>query len=225
LCYSTNYIANIAYSYNLIDTAGRIIKSFLNKYLWEYDVQRGTAIFDENLFFRFNNNIFKKEIYSDTIFVFKDLDFKPYKVIKHGEKLLTTKARSDFDPRYLKENYISQKNLFEFGDYIYYEFITGSAEIYGLLGSKKNNYQALVNPEQGFINDLDGGPNIWPKTIKDDNTIISWINAYELKKHVASDVFKNSTPKYPEKKKQLERLANKLKETDNPVIMMVRLKK
>ena len=32
-------------------------------------------------------------------------------------------------------------------------------------------------------------------------------------------------PKYPEKKKELEKLANSLKETDNQILMIVRLKK
>jgi len=36
--------------------------------------------------------------------------------------------------------------------------------------------------------------------------------------------FKNSTPKYPEKKKELATLADSLKETDNPVLIMLRLK-
>ena len=31
-------------------------------------------------------------------------------------------------------------------------------------------------------------------------------------------------PKYPEKKKQLEKLANSLNENDNPVLMLVKLK-
>ena len=55
--------------------------------------------------------------------------------------------------------------------------------------------------------------------------LISWIDTIKVKAHVASEAFKNSTPKYPEKKKELEKLANSLKETDNPVLMLVRLKK
>ncbi|MBK7479971.1 MAG: hypothetical protein IPI69_09835 [Bacteroidales bacterium] len=84
--------------------------------------------------------------------------------------------------------------------------------------------QVLFKPEEGIINDLDGGVNILPLTIKDDNTIIGWVDAIKLKAHVASETFKNSSPKYPEKKKKLEKLAGSLKETDNPVLMMVRLK-
>ena len=84
--------------------------------------------------------------------------------------------------------------------------------------------QVLFKPEEGIINDLDGGVNILPLTIKDDNTIIGWVDAIKLKAHVASETFKNSSPKYPEKKKELEKLASGLKETDNPVLVMVRLK-
>jgi hypothetical protein len=42
---------------------------------------------------------------------------------------------------------------------------------------------------------------------------------------VTGNEFKNSSTKYPEKNKELEKLANSLKETDNPLLMMVRLKK
>ena len=46
----------------------------------------------------------------------------------------------------------------------------------------------------------------------------------QLKAHVASDAFIKSTPKFPGKKKELEELANSLKDTDNPVLIMIKLK-
>jgi hypothetical protein len=129
----------------------------------------------------------------------------------------------------LAKNYITPRNFFEFGDYVYYEFTYKSdfpnTLRYSFIGSKKGNFQILIKPEDGIINDLDGGTNILPLTIKDDNTIIGWVDAPELKTHVASEEFKNSKPKYPEKKKEIEKLANSLKETDNPVLVLVRLKK
>jgi hypothetical protein len=112
---------------------------------------------------------------------------------------------------------------------IYYafieKFVLGDVRIYGYLGSKKNNYQALFKLGEGLTNDLDGGSNIIPLTIKDDSTIITLVDALTLKKHITSEDFKNSTPKYPEKKKEFEKLATSLKETDNPVLVLVRLKK
>ena len=67
------------------------------------------------------------------------------------------------------------------------------------------------NPETYFI---DSG----------DEYLAGYIQPYELKIFIASNKFKNSTPKYPEKKKQLEQLANSLNENDNPVLMLVKLK-
>ncbi len=39
-----------------------------------------------------------------------------------------------------------------------------------------------------------------------------------------SEEFRNSKLVYPEKKKELEKIAYSLKETDNPVLVLVRLK-
>ena len=227
LCYSENHMGDIQNSYTLIDTTGRVIKYFPNKYPFKNHDAYGIS--GENLFYRFDNKLFKKEVYSDTIYLYDNENFTPHMVIQVGEKLITPKARTEFDGYYLAKNYIIPLNLFEFGDYVYYEFVYNYAPndilIFSFIGSKKNNFKAIFNTKQGITNDLDGGLNILPKTIKDDNTIIGWVDALKLKTHVASEAFKNSTPKYPEKKKELEKLAKSLKETDNPVLMMVKLKK
>ena len=228
LCYNMNQFANVENSYNLIDTSGRIIKNFTNKYRWEKAEGAATFVFQyENLFYRFNNKLFKKEVYSDTVFVFENKDFKPHLVIEVGKRLISQKTRSEYTTEQIRDNFITPINLFEFGEFIYYEFIVplnGHSEGLSYIGSKKNDFEALVDPEKDIINDLDGGPSIWPKTIKDDNTILSWIDASQLKAHVASDAFIKSTPKFPEKKKELEELANSLKDTDNPVLIMIKLK-
>lgn len=227
LCYSENSMGNIGNSYDLIDFNGMIIKSFPNKF--PLIIHDAHYIDNENLFYKFDRRLFKKEIYSDTVYVYENEDFKPHLVIQTGNKLITPKARSEFDRLYLGKNYISPLRLFEFGEFVFYEFIykielPDNILIYSYIGSKKSNYQALINGNQGIINDLDGGPNIFPRTIKDDNTIIALVDALQIKTHVVSETFKNSKPKYPEKMKELEKLANNLKETDNPVLMIVKLK-
>jgi hypothetical protein len=62
-------------------------------------------------------------------------------------------------------------------------------------------------------------------TVDGTEYMVSWINAFELKAHVDSEAFKNLTPKYLEKKKRLEQFANSLDENDNPVLILVKLKK
>lgn len=228
LCYGENHMGNIENSYMLLDTNGTVLKGFPNNY--PFKNHDAFVLRSENLFYKFNNQLFKKEAYSDTIYVYKEMVFKTHLVIEVGKKLITPDVRSMYNGMDIAKNYIQQLNLFEFGDYIYYDFIYRFALpdvllTYSFIGSKKNNFQALFNRSEGIINDLDGGPNILPRTVKDDNTIIALVDAVQLKSHVASETFKNSSPKYPEKKKELEKLANSLLETDNPILVLVKLRK
>ena len=228
LCYCENHMGNIENSYTLLDTNGLVIKSFTNRYPFKNHDAFGFP--RENIFYRFNNRLFKKEVYSDTIYAYENMAFKPHLVIEVGKKLITPDARSMYDGLDISRDFIQPLNLFEFGDYVYYDFVyrfvlPNDVIIYSYIGSKRNNYQALFNRSQGIFNDLDGGPNIVPRTTKDDNTIIALVDALELKTYISSEAFKKSTPKYPEKKIQLEKLVNNLKETDNPVLILVKTKK
>ncbi len=226
LCYCGNNSGTNENSFILTDSLGRILKGFPNK--CQFRQKSGFGFTHEILFYGSNNKVFKKELYSDTIYVFDNMNFKPHMIIEAGKRLVTPGVRSEADMFKIGANYIQPLNLMEFGDYVYYAFIykvvSGKSLIYGFIGSEKNNYQAVFNLEDGLINDLDGGPSIIPITTKDDNTIITLIDAITLKKHIASPHFKDSTPKYPEKKKELEKLAASLKETDNPILVLVRLK-
>ena len=58
-----------------------------------------------------------------------------------------------------------------------------------------------------------------------DEYIIGVVNAFQLKTKIASNEFNNSYPKYPDKKKELKKFTNSLKETDNQILVMVKLKK
>lgn len=228
LCYNQNPHGNIEDSYILIDTVGHVIKRYPNIYPWTRSVP--TLAFDcENIFYKYGPHLIKKEIYCDTLYAYRDKDFEPYATIeiKNGLRI-TPEIRSEVNWIYIIQNFVNPWKLLEFGDFIYYEFSlpqNGKAERMFFIGSKKKGIHALINPDQGLIDDLDAGPGFLPMTMKDDSTIIGCVEARQLKAHVASETFKNSKPLYPEKKKELEMLANKLKETDNPVLVLVRLKR
>ncbi len=210
----------------LLDDKGNVIKKFVKKYNYSNTVFPN-GFQEEFLMYEFNGNLYTKEIYSDTVFIFENDEFFPAFILDHGETTLSVEARERIvDEKTMKEvntQYSKEINLFEFSNYVYSEFLYHD-EGYGFIGSFDGEYKSFFNLEYGIINDIDNGPNIWFKSAKDNNTILSWINAFELKTHVASSEFKNSTPKYPEKKKALEQLANSLDENDNPVLMLVKLK-
>ena len=228
LCYSDNHLGKVENSFVLMDTTGKIIKNYPNIYPAIKGNKSAFGFVHENLFYSFNDRLFKKEVFSDTVFVFENMEFKPHVIIDVGERLMTQKARLEFDGFYLMKNFINPLNLFEFGDYIFYGFGYEAVPYevdkkYGFIGSLKNDFQTLIDLHQGLVDDLAGGPNLLPITVKDDYTVISLVDALKLKTYVESKEFKNSKPKYPEKKNDLEKLANSLKETDNPVLILLKL--
>jgi len=162
----------------------------------------------------FNNNLYYWNVYNDTVFaITPDLIWKATFLIGKGEYRL---PRKELNPHKLSQ-YMLIQTIFETNNYIMIRYYLADKHLFVII--EKNRWKSFVYnlnnySNKGIINDLDGGPDILPVTIKDDNTIVALIDALQLKKHVSSDAFINSTPKYPEKKKEL----------DNPVLILVRLK-
>jgi hypothetical protein len=226
LCYNANNMGDTETSFILMDTNGKIIKSFPNKYSWVRSSPT-LAFQHENIFYRYNNHLIKKEIYSDTLYVFNNKNFEPYSIINIGKLRITPEVRTKSDVKFISQNFINPVNLFEFDNYIYYEFLfprDDKFEILAFMGSKNGKLRVIFDPQKELINDIDGGPSIRPRTIWDDKTMITWIDAITLKTFVTSEKFKNYNPIYPEKKEKLISFANKIKETDNPILILVKLK-
>ena len=223
--YNRNVDGSVKNSFELINSNAEKISEHSNKYPY-VSKHCVNGFSNECIFYMFKDQLLSKEIYSDTIFYFDGQDFIPKYILDFGAKTMPSEIRSTNDIFGFLNNsskYVNQKNLFESYYYIFFEFYLNNRN-YCCICSKKDKSVFFINSEKGFINDIDGGPRISPKAIMNDNTIISWIYPYQLKSHVASEAFRNSKPKYPEKKKKLEELANSLDENDNPVLMLVNLK-
>ncbi len=232
LAYFFNPAENDTVNIQLMDANGTILKNYKNKFYFK----RGKFyIPGECLIYQFGNHLRLKEACSDTLFYMDGEQMIPEMILNSGDKQFTPEVRTkinremDLNPEKLAETInkiLIPTDLFETNNYLFYryrydDFSNSRALVY----NKSSDKLVEFNDTEGIINDWDGGPNIHLKMNKDDNTVLSWIDAYELKQYVESDAFKNSTPKYPEKKKQLEQLANSLDENDNPVLMLVKLKK
>lgn len=76
----------------------------------------------------------------------------------------------------------------------------------------------------GIYNDIDAGPRFFPTKQINDSTLLMWLKVDELKKHIESDDFKNTSPVYPGKKKQFEEMVRNLNFEDNGVLMFVTFK-
>ena len=83
------------------------------------------------------------------------------------------------------------------------------------------NYREVAWPE--FVNDLCGGLPFYPS----HHNAGEWIGVYnprDLLEKIESNEFNTSSVVLPEKKEELMRLLHVLKEDDNPVVLIIKLK-
>ena len=104
---------------------------------------------------------------------------------------------------------------------------------------KQKKYLGLLNPDNqeivfasridtsmgGFINDIDGGPGYFPtKRFNEDEWIVA-ISALDFHNLYQNGQFENADLIYPNANKTLNKMASKLNDDDNPVLMILKKKK
>lgn len=214
------------YEWVFLDTLGNIVSKkerAIPIYKSNYLTGGGTYFFDQKMNFWHN--------FKDTVYSFNsDLTYRPNFILAPGEYRLP-KSYVD-DPIKRLPEYIMFKQIFETKKYliIRYGFYKGKN---GIIIIDKKDYKSYTSyltsdNDGGITNDLDGGIKFMPVSynVEDGREyLMGLMDPFQLKAHANSNEFKSSTPKYTEKKKEFEKLANTLKETDNPVLLRVRLKK
>ncbi len=83
-----------------------------------------------------------------------------------------------------------------------------------------------VTRKWGLMNDLDGGLSFWPTYYNHSkNELVQVLETYEMKELLTEEYFAAHPAKDPEAHARLRALVENLKETDNPVIVVAKLKK
>jgi hypothetical protein len=216
----------------LINLNNTVKQKYRNYDLIEF---QGSRVFNGSpRFYKFNGSVFFKEQFNDTLFSLN----KKYELIPRYSfnlgNLGVTKAERGKHPT-INSDYLFIFDIFQTERYLFLNISRQSKNPSSVFGIFNKEIDELVfskptdtdnsNNKSGIFNDIDAGPRFSPKRMVNDFTLASTITAKQLKDHVASDYFKNSKPRYPEKKKQLEDLAKSITEFDNPILMMVTFKK
>jgi len=221
------------YEWIAVDTSGNIVKK----------KERTVPGFVTNHFvlgysFKFDNTLSFYNDYTDTVFsILPDLTQVPSFIIAPGKHRLpksTTSSLEEFS------TYMQLQQIFETNHFIiiryYYSFpvskfafvLTDKKSHKSFLTFLESDGDYIIEYSGGIKNDFDGGPAFLPRNyfmMNGREYMVGFINPYMIIGHVKSDKFKNSTARYPEKKIEIEKLANTLKETDNPILVLARLKK
>jgi hypothetical protein len=178
----------------------------------------------------FNNIFYYWNQINDTIFKIEKDKYKPAFLVSQGDFRFPRKKIKE-----IYTEYFFPRVIFFTKHYLFIAYIFNYKNYTGVYVKSENQlYNVNVTEDWNFINgpgilnDFDSGVPLIPLSYYrdkyDKEYLIGAINPFQLKVHVASEAFKKSNPKYPEKKKELEKLANSLNENDNPVLMLVKLK-
>ncbi|HOU01875.1 MAG: 6-bladed beta-propeller [Bacteroidales bacterium] len=221
----------VKHEWILFDTLGNIIKT----------KERSTPEFTGNDLipggiYKYENKLYSWNPWSDTIFSLSpDFIPEPSFVISPGQHRLSREAYKRIEDAKL---YFKPYLILESKNNIFTRYYWDNDLIIAVIDKKsgESHSTALIkgpavfgdNILGGIINDIDGGMRFQPQNyfVENDREYLEGlINPHEIKARVKTDEFKEFMAKYPEKKKVFEELAGSMKETDNPVLMVVRLKK
>ena len=218
---------NAKYKWIVFDTLGNVIKKK------EREIPIFTANYgNKETIYKFQNLIFYWNNYTDTVFsLLPDLRNEPSFIISPGEHRPPT-SKLSFE-QLMQNKFLNLFKIFETNRFFVLRYFYNRPTLTLI---DKNNQEAFViyleyeneNCLNGIENDIDGEYFFVPEyyfTEKNREYMVGLQYPYQIKARVLHDGFINSIPKYPEKKKELEEMANRLKETDNLVLVLVRLKK
>jgi hypothetical protein len=229
--FASQYInmGNAKYNWIILDTLGKVITQKFNSIpTFKGRIGGGGGTF------KFNGKISYWNWFNDTVFtVLPDLSYRAsYLFAKDNNRFppgeIPFTSPSQFNE--LMNNYYIPIDMFETSRYLLYSYGFQKKAIIALIekGSKQTFLTYLENINGGIPNNLDGGLLFNPVHYfveNDREYLVSIIEPLSLKKHITGDQFKNAKCRFPQKKDILSALATKINETDNPILMVVRLKK
>jgi hypothetical protein len=184
---------------------------------------------NDMIVYSIGNMVCFKEGFSDTVFYIdtKNNSFRPRMIFDTHGTLVTPEMRGGTETP--GNNTTSIFNIFETSRYIFYWYFVSKTLNGGILFDKttKTEYKLDMDGELNIKleDDLIGGPDFnigfINKYYCSSGKLFSFVEAITLKKYVASEDFRNAQVSDPKKKKELQNLAELMKETDNPVLIIV----
>jgi hypothetical protein len=212
----------------LINTSGDTIYYKPNCYKYKMSGKTNFRATNEMLAYSVGNMVCFKEKISDTVFYVdaKTNVFKPRMIFDSHGTTLTPEMRGGSETPGKNTTFIPY--ISETSRYVFYWYFTMQS-LNGILFDKTTTTKHKLDVQKdlkiSLPDDLSGGPDFnieyVNKSFCSGGNLFSFVEAITLKRYVESDAFKNAHTSDPKKKKDLKKLADSLKETDNPVLIVV----
>lgn len=219
-------LGEAVYDWIVIDTDGNPVMEKYN-YVPSFESTFGPG----GGIYEFDSNIYYWNGYNDTVFsVHRDLSYNTSFLFTPSDLRW---PRNDIEPDLMPE-YIGLNLVLETKRFIVIKYFYKESTLAFIEKADGRSYKVKWKPVNhidnngGIMNDIDGGAPFDPKHYFEEDGIeylIGYTQPVNILTSLRSEDFNHSVPRYPEKKEALYKMSEKLKETDNAVLTIVRLKK
>lgn len=215
-----------AWSWYITDRQGVIISRILNHH--KRMSQPGLLVPDSPLYLHGGITHFL-EFGNDTLYYFKNSVMEPYAIFNAGKLKMETDLH--LTPETIKE--VSDriegnfwiKEIRENDDFLFVNLAWGLSDSVSYCIYDKTNSGLTVLKDNGFADDINGGPSFWPLSIGDDNTLVDYEDAFTFINKIKKENSGASGENAGKISQKLAELGKRIDESSNPVLMLVRLKK
>ena len=178
-------------------------------------------IWDEIIHYQFDKKLCIRERFNDTVYSLDEQSdtFMPDFIL--NSRLSSTNSNNLNDPEYYRilPDVI---RVFEVPRYLFYVY--NMDRLHKVFYDKYEDKKLEIDPNIGVLkDDIGGGPDFEP-VFCSDGCIYTWISVRDLKKYTASKDFIEARVLNPLKYEYLQKMGKDLKESDNPVIILIRPK-
>ncbi len=182
------------------------------------DLNEGVLWRNHSWFYRHKTNVFFYELFTDTIYKVKECSLLPEYKLNLGKYLMPYNESDKFD--FIKnesENHFYIENFFESDRYLFFHINFQNSYFQGVY-DKKNKETYISGLSGGFENDIDNFIPFQFYSINNSGELVGFQEAYIVKKW-----FDENPDKAAKLPPNLQKLKN-IKETDNPIVMIAKLK-
>lgn len=245
-----NYGKN-KHNHFLFDDKGNIVKSFPNHFFFNRE-GKWMSSFDGGLEpFGIDERLYLKNYVNDTLYCLENSVMQPAFVFGLGKYTFDKESIVSEHGNATVERSLIISYLMGTPKYLFYEvlipeilprpkvnpvfsqrlnkLVTWNSSAYGIYNMEENVNMLLegnenISAEKGIINDINGGLPFFPRYYAGNNVVVDMWDAEIMKTRLTDEYFATRTIKDPQSHQKLKALLEILKEDDNPIIVVAKLK-
>ena len=243
-----HYDGKNRFKYCLFDQNGDTVKTFPNHIFFNRVGTMRSSNDASLLPIRVDNMIYLKDFINDTLFVLTNMNLRPAYIFGFNnsyakDRLENSNPNITFPVNLSISNIIGMPNYFFYtiivpesyprpkSKHVYYPeikmFLSQDGSVHGIYNIK-NKMNILLDTDEylqkGIINDINGGLSVIPRYYAGNGEIVDVWNVDDMKEILTDEYFGKLTIKDEKGHQKLKELLKTLKEDDNPIVVIAKLK-